>query len=326
MYTRFAVAILISVLCSTAQAQSITMRWYAELTFGVTFEGQFTFPVSDPNEQIAVDLLTLNTNTNLVVSDGTNSVTWPFDVPPPPNDLLQFIYCPGGENQCGFAAPGAFTAALLPTWNGPPLVTDCGGSTCSINQFQIRGMDGPVANVATDVGLIFGVPVTFEIVAMECAGMPVTIEGDDGINVLIGTPGDDVIAGFGGDDLIRGRGGNDTICGGEGNDLIFGNGGDDTLLGESGDDTISAGNGIDIVMGDTGHDVLLGNGGDDTLDGGDGDDRMFGGGGSDNLSGGAGNDRLIGNGDADSLDGGVDTDICDNDATDIVIDCDITRL
>lgn len=313
---------------SSAFSQTITMRWYAELNFGVRFDGQFSFPVTDPDAVATVDLLTLPTNTDIVVSDGTNSQTWSFDIPPPPFDLLQFTYCPGGENQCGFAAPGAFNAALQPTWNGDPLVTDCAGATCSIFQLQFRGMDPPVVNINTDTGVIFGVPVTFEIVSppLDCAGFPVTLLGDETANVLIGTPGADVIAGLGGNDLIRGRGGNDVICGGDGDDTLFGNAGDDIMQGDSGQDTLSGGSGVDVMNGDAGNDVLLGNGGDDAISGNDGDDRLIGGGGSDNLDGGAGNDVLIGNGSADSLGGGDDADTCDNDATDLTSECELTRL
>lgn len=325
MRERIGLGLLLALVSPVLQAQTITMQWSAELSFDVTFQGQFSFAVADPNAQITIDLLTLNTNTNLVVSDGVSSVTWNFDVPDPPNDVLLFTYCPGGEPQCGFPGPGAFVAALLPAWNGTPLVTDCGGSTCAINQLQIRGMDGPNANISTDQGLIFGVPVLFEIVTATCDGLPVTIAGDENANRLIGTAGDDVIAGLGGNDLVRGRGGNDTICGGDGNDLLFGNGGDDRIFGEAGDDTIVAGRGVDFAAGDEGDDVLLGNGDADFLEGGNGNDRLFGGGGSDNLEGGAGEDALVGNGDADSLDGGADADSCDNDASDVVLDCELTR-
>jgi uncharacterized repeat protein (TIGR01451 family) len=107
-----------------------------------------------------------------------------------------------------------------------------------------------------------------------CDGLPATI---------IGTPGNDVINGTNGNDVMHGLGGNDTINGGNGNDVICGGNGHDTL---------SGGNGIDRLFGDAGDDTLNGNNGDDALDGG------------------AGNDRLNGDNGDDSLNGGADTDDC----------------
>ena len=60
-----------------------------------------------------------------------------------------------------------------------------------------------------------------------CLGLPATIIGTAGNDILNGTPGDDVIMGLGGDDTISGLGGNDTICGGDGNDYCNGGRGRD---------------------------------------------------------------------------------------------------
>ena len=65
---------------------------------------------------------------------------------------------------------------------------------------------------ATNSNLAYGI--------VNCNGMPATIEGTNGDDVLTGTSGDDVIAGLSGNDTINGMGGNDTICGGDGNDTI----------------------------------------------------------------------------------------------------------
>jgi len=100
------------------------------------------------------------------------------------------------------------------------------------------------------VGVIgtFMVPVP-SFAAPACVGVPVTIVGTDGDDVIIGTPGDDVIVGLEGDDDIRGGDGNDRICGNEGNDFIRGGDADDELFG---------GNGHDGILGGTGHDIISG--------------------------------------------------------------------
>ena len=89
-----------------------------------------------------------------------------------------------------------------------------------------------------------------------------TFEGDDGDNVLIGTPDDDTINGHGGNDTIDGDAGIDTIDGGDGNDTITGGPGNDTLLGGNGNDTFiwNPGDGSDTIQGGTGVDTLVFNG------------------------------------------------------------------
>ena len=76
---------------------------------------------------------------------------------------------------------------------------------------------GPIATVATPAGA--QVPT--------CLGLPATIIGTAGNDIINGTPGDDVIIGLGGDDTIYGNGGNDTICGDDGNDYCNGGRGRD---------------------------------------------------------------------------------------------------
>ena len=98
----------------------------------------------------------------------------------------------------------------------------------------------------------------------SCFGLPATIVGTGGDDVLVGTAGPDVISGLGGNDIIRGLGGDDRICGGNGDDLLAGGGGDDqlrggdgadTLLGRWGDDFLGGGAGVDVANGGLGADV-----------------------------------------------------------------------
>ncbi len=107
-----------------------------------------------------------------------------------------------------------------------------------------------------------------------CRGLPATVIGTEGADVLFGTEGRDVIVGLGGDDRIFGGAGRDTICGGSGNDLIFGEAGRDRLFGEHGRDTLRGG---------PGRDTLVGGQGRDTLDGGSSRDRCQGGRGRDTV-------------------------------------------
>lgn len=138
----------------------------------------------------------------------------------------------------------------------------------------------------------------------RCGGLPATIVGTDGDDVLTGTAGRDVIAARGGDDVINGAGGNDIICGNGGNDRINGGGGNDRIVGNGGDDRISGGSGNDNINGSGGADRIKGGGGSDRLKGGGGADVLKGGGGADTLAGGGGVDRLSGGKGNDSCSGG----------------------
>jgi hypothetical protein len=110
------------------------------------------------------------------------------------------------------------THALL---EGSPAI-DAGDDSAAPATDQ-RGVSRP-QGAASDIG-------AFELEDIidppTCNGLPSTIVGTDGDDVLIGTPGDDVIVGLGGNDTILGRGGRDVICGGEGDDFINGGPGND---------------------------------------------------------------------------------------------------
>jgi Ca2+-binding RTX toxin-like protein len=114
-----------------------------------------------------------------------------------------------------------------------------------------------------------------------CNGLPATIVGTPGDDVINGTNGNDVIVGLGGNDIINGGNGNDVICGNAGDDTINGGNGIDLLFGSFGNDTLNGGNGNDILSGDSGDDHLSGNNGDDSLTGGAGADSFSGNSGAD---------------------------------------------
>jgi len=110
---------------------------------------------------------------------------------------------------------------------------------------------------------------------ITCNGLPVTISGTAGNDILVGTFGADVIAGLGGNDTIKGQGGNDVICGGNGNDKIYGGSGKDKLYGEKGRDRIYGGSGKDKLYGGRGRDRLDGGPGRDFCNGGPGRDTAI---------------------------------------------------
>jgi Ca2+-binding RTX toxin-like protein len=143
---------------------------------------------------------------------------------------------------------------------------------------------------------------------VTCAGLPATIVGTHGHDILVGTEGPDVMHGLSGDDVIDGRGGDDVICGGAGDDILLGGEGNDRLIGGLGDDVLVGGPGDDVLRGGAGNDRLYGGSGHDRLYGGVGDDRLSGGPGDNLLFGGAGQDVLHGGGGIDVCDGQDDAD------------------
>jgi predicted extracellular nuclease len=142
-----------------------------------------------------------------------------------------------------------------------------------------------------------------------CYGLPATIVGTKGKDVIYGTNGPDVIAGLGGNDVIYGGNGNDVVCGNGGDDKLYGGNGNDTLLGGYGKDLLYGGNGNDTLDGGSGNDTLDGGNGNDMLFGGDGIDGLYGQNGNDILNGNGGNDKLTGGNGNDSLNGGADDDV-----------------
>ena len=90
-----------------------------------------------------------------------------------------------------------------------------------------------------------------------CKGIPATIVGTSGNDVLSGTPGRDVTVGLTGNDKLSGLAGNDLICGGYGADRLHGGSGNDSLAGEQGG-KVHTDHGWRIS-----NDVLFGDAGDD---------------------------------------------------------------
>ncbi len=184
------------------------------------------------------------------------------------------------------------------------------------------------------VGMLLVIPGSAATAAAPqlCGGLPATIIGTSGDDVLKGTESDDVIIGLAGDDRLMGLGGDDTICGKDGDDILVGGPGDDVLLGGDGSDwaafgeapavevdlSLGAATGWgsdelrsienligsrhpDALVGDNGPNVIRGNGGSDRLVGRGGADQLLGGPGDDHLLGGAGDDVMVGHDGHDTL-------------------------
>ncbi|OFW79817.1 MAG: hypothetical protein A2887_06370 [Alphaproteobacteria bacterium RIFCSPLOWO2_01_FULL_40_26] len=109
------------------------------------------------------------------------------------------------------------------------------------------------------------------------------------IEEINGSDGDDII-----DLSSRKYTYNDiTLNGNDGNDVLWSNDGNDIINGGAGNDHIVGGRGDDILNGDEGNDIIKGHDGNDTIDGGKDNDKITGGLGADILSGGIGNDVFI---------------------------------
>jgi uncharacterized repeat protein (TIGR01451 family) len=114
-----------------------------------------------------------------------------------------------------------------------------------------------------------------------CGGLPATIVGTPGADVLTGSAGNDVILAGGASDRIFSFGGKDLICAGAGNDVVKAGARPDRVLAGSGADRNFGGGGGDTLRGGRGPDLIRGGRGADLLVGGPGRDRCFGGPGRD---------------------------------------------
>jgi glucose/arabinose dehydrogenase len=150
-------------------------------------------------------------------------------------------------------------------------VVSFGEDACA--HIYVASIDGPVYRLESTSGAFPCAPQTppppptplgaAGAAPPTCKGIPATIVGTDGSDVLSGTPGKDVIVGLGGNDKLSGLAGNDLICGGAGRDTLKGGKGNDKLYGEAGKDTLKGGPGKDTLKGGPGKDKLNGGPGKD---------------------------------------------------------------
>jgi uncharacterized repeat protein (TIGR01451 family) len=126
---------------------------------------------------------------------------------------------------------------------------------------------------------------TSVLAAVTCRGVPATIAGTVGDDVLTGTGGRDVIAALGGSDTIHALAGRDLVCAGAGNDFVGAGSAADRVFGAAGRDRLLGRGGPDVLKGGAGNDVLTGNRGADRLRGGSGLDLCRGGSGANSIRG-----------------------------------------
>ncbi len=149
--------------------------------------------------------------------------------------------------------------------------------------------------------------------------LPITANGGDGTDILIGGAGNDALNGGNGSDFLFGRGGNDLLDGGLGGDYISGGAGTDTATyaGRDGDVLVGIGQIPDDGERGEGDNVQLDI---EAIIGGNGNDRLntqgtsgvtfTGGPGRDIMTGGVGNDTFFAEDDEeDTVRGGAGTDV-----------------
>ncbi|ADL52178.1 calcium-binding protein [Clostridium cellulovorans] len=111
--------------------------------------------------------------------------------------------------------------------------------------------------------IIFADNVKWDVTKIK--EMPITVEGTDNVDTIIGfSELKNIVLGKGGTDIITGSSNADTLDGGLGNDMLAGGAGDDILKGGDGDDSLTGGIGNDILDGEQGNDHLIGSYGNDT--------------------------------------------------------------
>lgn len=114
-----------------------------------------------------------------------------------------------------------------------------------------------------------------------CDGLPATIMGTSGDDVLHGTPGPDVIWAGLGNDVVSADDGNDVVCAGPGDDVVWGGRDHDRIFGGTGNDQLVGQWGADHLYGNQGNDELYADWFSDTgwdIDvsaGGPGDDQIY---------------------------------------------------
>jgi Ca2+-binding RTX toxin-like protein len=208
-----------------------------------------------------------------------------------------------------------------------------GGMIFSVIETLDSDGDGWPNLVEIEAGTFPGNPRDHPVDA-ECNGLPATIVGTPGDDILYGTSADDVIVGRGGDDRIYGRKGDDTICGKSGRDRIYPGAGADYVDGGGGarDWVNYAGSGravqvslahglatgqgrdtlvnIENIVGSQYGDELMGDGNTNRIKAGSGPDTVRGRAGDDLLWGKAGRDDLRGGSGFDTANGGSGSDTC----------------
>lgn len=103
-------------------------------------------------------------------------------------------------------------------------------------------------------------------------GLPASIDGGAGNDVILGGSGFDTINGGSGDDVIQGHG---ILSAGSGNSIVRATRGKNTITGGPGNDLLIGGTGHDTIYGGTGHSTLIAGAASDTLHAQSADNVLF---------------------------------------------------
>jgi RTX calcium-binding nonapeptide repeat (4 copies) len=161
----------------------------------------------------------------------------------------------------GPCSSGTFKPTRRPTFNPvfqPPAPTF--STTTAMSALNGSPANGTwslfvIDHSAPDTGTISGGWTLDLLTDATCAGLPATMIGTAGPDLLTGTPAADVILGFDGNDTISGLQGSDLACGGNGRDTLGGGKGRDRLFGEAGKDKLIGGKGRDRCVGGASRDA-----------------------------------------------------------------------
>ena len=259
---------------------------------------------------------------------------------------MEILGAPGNDNIDVHSAPGNYLS--VSDSQGLTAVYPCrsdwvpGEISCPINQTDNQGhVTGTlITSIRVDAG--DGNDIVH---SLSGAGLPATLQGSTGADIISGGGGADRLEGGDGNDILDGGGGPDVLLGGNGLDNLTGGDGDDVLQpgagagdfvgggpgvdtadysersaaltlsmdgiandGESGENDNIAGD-VEAAVGGSGNDTLNGGAAKDTLSGGPGNDTLHGLADDDTLNGDVGADQLFGEGGNDTLNGGdgIDT-------------------
>lgn len=193
--------------------------------------------------------------------------------------------------------------------NGQPVTSVGSVPTSSVTSIVIQG-----GNLENSIDLSTVSPTNYPSLTA------INVDGGHGSDTILGSAGiPETLLGNHGDDVITALDGGSSINGNDGNDTIISGIGNDTINGEDGDDSISSGDGNDVIIGHDGNDTIDAGAGNDDVSGGDGDDSITGGAGNDTLNGMMGADVLTGGDDPDTIFGGSGADTISGDAGDDVL-------
>jgi hypothetical protein len=250
----------------------------------------------------------------------------------------------GQDPQLGaLAANGGPTQTMLPAATSPAVDAGVANGLITEQRLTARTVDRPNANAAggdaTDMGAVELAGDEAPAHNQRCLGDIFFVKrGDDGDDVINGTPDRDGVFAKGGADDVFGLADDDCLFGGRGNDAVEGGPDDDYVNGDPDNDKVDGNAGSDDARGQNGNDKVNGGPGDDRrVSGGAGDDKVRGGPGDDRLIKGDGGNDVINPGDGqdyvhagggrdviDAADGDRDKIVCGAGKDKAIVDVDDT--